>query len=81
MPVRSRRTHRRAVDLSTLARRWLLGERGFWGLLAGCAAAGWLPDDQRFEYPREFWLRHRSWALAEARRLGLPEPWQVAEYG
>lgn len=80
MPVRSRRSRRRGSELSPLARRWLLGERCFWGLLGHCPEAGWLPDEQRFEDPREFWIRHRDWALAEAKRLGLPEPWQERAY-
>jgi hypothetical protein len=80
VPVRNRRTPRRGAELSPLARRWLLGERCFWGLLAGCVAAGWLPDEQRFVDRREFWLRHRHWALAEARRLDLPEPWQEQRF-
>ncbi|MBN9471418.1 MAG: hypothetical protein J0J10_21845 [Bosea sp.] len=63
-----------------MARRWLRGEPSFWGLLGHCAEAGWIGGDQRFEDRREFWLRHRLWALAEASRLGLPEPWQEATF-
>lgn len=80
MPVRTRRTLRRGAELSPLARRWLLGERCFWGLIAHSAAAGWLSEQQRFEDPRQFWLRHRTWALTEANRLGLQVPWQEAAF-
>ncbi len=80
MPVRTRRTPRRGAELSASAQRWLLGEKCFWGLLGGCVAAGWLPDEQRFEDSQVFWLRHRKWALTEANRRGLSVPWQEAAF-
>lgn len=72
MPVRKRVDRRR--KLPDLAVRWLLGERNFCGLLPHAG----LPFGEA--ELREFWLEHRAWAVAEAKRRGLATPWQEAKY-
>lgn len=72
MPVRSRRNRRR--QLPDIAVRWLLGERTFFGLLPHVG----LPFGE--DELRAYWHENRQWALAEASRRGLPEPWQEESY-
>lgn len=72
MPVRARRNRRR--QLPNIAVRWLLGERTFFGLI----------PHVRWPFGHDelaaFWREHREWALAEAKRRGLPPPWQEERY-
>lgn len=72
MPVRAKRNRRRA--LPDMAVRWLMGEKTFFGLIPH---QGYPFGDDEL---RAFWHEHRSWALAEAKRRGLPEPWQEVKY-
>ncbi|TCQ79541.1 hypothetical protein EDF68_104123 [Ochrobactrum sp. BH3] len=76
MPVRRRQNRRRAT-LSIPAQKWLTGRATFWGLIKS-AEFGWLGYE--WQDPREFWAQHRQWALAEAQRLGLPQPWQEQKF-
>jgi hypothetical protein len=54
--------------------RWLMGERTFFGLFPNIG----LPFGE--DELRAFWRENREWALAEARRRGLPVPAWEAKY-
>lgn len=70
MPVRAKRNKRR--QLPPMAVRWLLGERTFFGLLPHVG----LPFGE--EELAHFWREHRTWAMAECKRRGLPvPPWEM----
>lgn len=73
MPPRPRHRRRRS-QLPDIAVRWLLGERTLWGLIPHI---GWPFGHDEL---REFWHEHRDFALAEAKRRGLPQPWQEVKY-
>lgn len=69
MPVRKKVDRRRRID-SGLA-KWLCGLPTLWPLCG---------RDRTEDVLRATWFEHREWALAEAKRLGLPTPPQESKY-